>query len=89
MVLATLVLVFAMPQVDDTAKVKNDLAAVSADSSATSANSTKDTTLIAAALPSAPAAKVAADPIAPVPAAQPFLPAKPVFTRPRETPRQR
>lgn len=88
MVLATLVLVFAIPQMDDTAKVKNDLpAAVSTESSASSSNSAKDATLVAAALPSAPAPSAAA--IAPATPAQPFQPAKPVFTRPRETPRQR
>ena len=87
MVIATLVLVFAMPQTSDAAKVKNDLsAAVSTESSATASSSAKDTTLVAAALPSAPAPKAA---IAPATPAQPFQPAKPVFTRPRETPTQR
>ncbi len=85
MVIATLVLLFSIPQMDDTAKVVNDSPAVASDSS------TKDSTLVASALPSAPAPKVKADPepITPNAAAQPFLPAKPVFTRPRETPRQR
>ena len=85
MVIATLLLLFSIPQMDDTAKVVNDSPAVASDSS------TKDSTLVASALPSAPALKVKADvePIAPNAAAQPFLAAKPVFTRPRETPRQR
>ena len=85
MVLATLVLLFSIPQMDDTAKVVNDLPAVAPDSA------TKASTLVAAALPSAPAPKVKADaePITPNPSVQPFRPGKPVFTRPRETPRQR
>ena len=85
MVIATLLLICSIPQMDDTAKVVNDSPAVVADSTA------KDSALVASALPSAPTPKVKADaePIAPNPAAQPFQPVKPVFTRPRETPRQR
>ena len=85
MVIATLVLLCSIPQMDDTAKVVNDSPAVVSD------RATKDSTLVASALPSAPAPKVKADaePITPNAAAQPFLPVKPVFTRPRETPRQR
>ncbi len=85
MVIATLLLICSISQMDDTAKVVNDSPAVASDSS------TKDSTLVASALLSAPAPKVKADvePIAPNAAAQPFLAAKPVFTRPRETPRQR
>ena len=92
MVIATLVLLCSVPQMDDTAKVVvvNDTPAVVSESA------TKDSTLVASALPSAPVPKMKADvePITPniVPnpgAAQPFLPAKPVFTRPRETPGQR
>ena len=85
MVIATLVLLFSIPQMDDTARVVNNPPAVVSDSS------TKDSTLVAAALPSAPAPKVKADAelVAPNAAAQPFLPVKPVFTRPRETARQR
>src|SRR5258708_38858906 len=85
MVLATLLLICSIPQMDDTAKVVNDLPAVSSDSA------TKDSTLVAAALPSAPAPKIKADPepIALSPAAQPLQPIKPVFTGPRDTPRQR
>ena len=76
MVLATLLLICSIPQMDDTAKVVNDLPAVSSDSA------TKDSTLVAAALPSAPAPKVKADaePIGLSPAAQPLQPIKPVFT---------
>jgi hypothetical protein len=85
MVIATMLLMFAIPQMDDTAKVVNDLPAVAANSAA------KDSTLVASALPSAPAPKVKADAEAIIPnaAAQPFQPIKPVITRPRETPRQR
>jgi len=85
MVLATLLLICSIPQMDDTAKVVNDSPAVAADSTA------KDSTLVAASLPSAPAPKVRADaePIVPSTAAQPFLAIRPVTTRPRETPRQR
>ena len=85
MVIATLLLICSIPQMDDTAKGVNDSPAAVSDST------TKESTLIASELPSAPTPKVKADaePIAPNPAAQPFQPVKPVFTRPRETPRQR
>jgi hypothetical protein len=85
MVLATLVLLLSIPQMDDTAKVVNDLPAVATDSA------TKDSTLVASALPSAPAPKLKTDAEAFTlnAAAQPFQPVKPVLTRPRETPRQR
>ncbi len=84
MVIAALFLICSIPPMDDTAKVVNDTPAVASDSA------TKDSTL-AASLPSAPAPKVKADlePITPNSTAQPFLPVKPVLTRPRETPRQR
>jgi hypothetical protein len=89
MVIATILLICSIPQMDDTAKVVSDLPAVAADSA------TKDSTLVAA-LPSAPAPKAKADAelitpnIAPnAGAAQPFQPVRPVLTRPRETPRQR
>jgi len=84
MVITAFLLICSVPQMEDTAKVVNDSPAVVSDSAA------KDSTLIAS-LPSAPAPKVSADPepITPNPAAQPFRPVKPVFTRPRETPRQR
>ena len=85
MVIATLLLICSIPQMDDTAKVVNDSPAVVSDST------TKESTLIASELPSAPTPKVKAEaePITPNPAAQPFQPVKPVFTRPRESPRQR
>ena len=88
MVLATLLLICAMPQTDDTAKVVNNSPAVVSESAA------KEPILVAS-LPPAPAPKVKADlePIAPNitpnPAGQPFLAVKPVILRPRETPRQR
>jgi hypothetical protein len=84
MVIATLLLICSIPQMDDTAKVASDSPA------AVSNNATKDSTLVAS-LPSAPTPKVKPDlePVAANPAAQPFLPVKPVFTRPRETGRQR
>jgi hypothetical protein len=84
MIIATLVLLCSIPQMDDTAKVVNDSPAATSDSA------TKESTLVAS-LPSAPAPKVKADaePITPNAAAQPFQPVRPVFTRPRETPRQR
>jgi len=84
MVIAALLLICSIPQMDDTAKVVNDSPAVASD------NTTKDSILVAS-LPSAPEPRTKADPepIAPNLAAQPFLPVKPVFTRPRETPRQR
>jgi hypothetical protein len=84
MVILTLVLLCSIPQKDDTARVVNDLPAVAADSA------TKDSTL-AASLPSAPAPKVKSDPepFTPNATAQPFRPVKPVFSRPRETPRRR
>jgi hypothetical protein len=84
MVIATLLLICSIPQMDDTARVVNDSPVVATNSA------TKDSTLVAA-LPSAPAPKVKADAelITPNPVAQPYLPAKPVLTRPREMPRQR
>src|SRR5260370_5397804 len=84
MVLATLLLICSIPQVDDPAKVVNESPAIASE------GASKDAILVAS-LPSAPVSKVKADaePIAPNPAVQPFLPVKPVLTRPRETPRQR
>src|SRR5260370_8686234 len=83
MIIATLLLICSIPQLDDTTKVVNDTPAV------VSASATKESTLVAS-LPSAPAPKVKADfePFAPNPAARPFQPLKPVFTRPRATARQ-
>ncbi len=99
MVLAALLLMCAVPQLDDNAKVANGTPAavsgsakVSNDTPATvSGDASKDSTLTAsAALPSAPTPKPAdAEAIQPNSPAQPFQPIKPVITRPRETPRQR
>ena len=86
MVIATLLLICFIPQMDDTAKVVNEPPAVVSD------KATKDSTLVASsALPSAPEPKAKADaePIAPNPAAQPFVAVRPAIVGPRETPRQR
>ena len=84
MVIAALLLICSIPQMDDAAKMVNDSPAASSD------GATKEATLVAS-LPSAPGPKIDAElePITANPAAQPFQPVKPVFTRPRETPRQR
>jgi hypothetical protein len=84
MVLATLVLLCSIPQMDDTAKVLNESPALASDSA------TKDSAP-PASLPVAPTPKIKADPqpILPNPAVTPFEPVKPVITRPRETHRQR
>ena len=92
MVLATLLLLCAMPQGDDAAKVaeaSNANAGRQVLSASVSDSSSKDT-LSAAVLPSAPEPKVKpeAEPAPLRSAAQPFLPVRPV-TRPVETPRQR
>lgn len=91
MVLATLLLLCAMPPGDDAAKVaaaSNANADRQALSAPVSDSATKDT-LTAAVLPSAPEPKVKPE-AEPAPlrsaAAQPFLPVRP---RPVETPRQR
>lgn len=93
MVLATLLLLCAMPQADDAAKVA---AASSANadrqvlSASVSDSASKDNLTAAAVLPSAPDPKVKPE-VEPAPlrsAAQPFMPFRPV-TRPVETPRQR
>ena len=92
MVLATLLLMCAMPQGDETAKAARASNA-SADrqvlSASVSDNGSKDTTT-AAVLPAAPEPKVKpeADPAPLRSAAQPFMPLRPV-TRPVETARQR
>jgi hypothetical protein len=94
MVLATLLLICSIPQMDDTAKVvaaSKENAERPAVPAATSDSNSKDTVLTAS-LPSAPVAKVKAADLEPVSlraAGQPFQPVKPVLTRPRETPRQR
>ena len=93
MVLATLLLICSIPQMDDAAKAvvaSKENAERPAVPAANSDNNSKDGTLVAA-LPSAPVAKVKAEPepISLRAAGQPFQPVKPVLTRPRETPRQR
>ena len=84
MLIATILLLFPFPQTGAVAKAVDDLPA------AVSNDSTKDTSP-SASLPAAPAPKLKAglEPITPSASAQPFQPIKPVFTRPRETPRQR
>jgi len=82
MVLEALLLIASIPQMDDAAKAVSETPAVAADSS------TKDSSS-PSALPSMPTAKVDAAAILPAAPAQPFLPVKPVYTRPRETHRQR
>jgi hypothetical protein len=92
MVLATLLLICSVPQMDDTARVvdSNADAERPAVPAANSDSNSKDATLTAS-LPSAPVAKVKADlePVYLRAAGQPYQPVKPVLTRPYETPRQR
>ena len=93
MVLATLLLLCAMPQADDSVKAgaapntNSDRQVLSA---TVSDRATKDSVTVAAVLPSAPEPKVKpeAEPAPLRATAQPFLPVRPV-TRPVETPRQR
>jgi len=92
MVLAAVLLVCAVPQADDTAKVvatSNTNVERQILPSTLTDSSSKEVT-IAAALPSAPEpkAKPEAEPAALRPASQPFLPVRPV-TRPVESPAQR
>jgi hypothetical protein len=84
MVLATLLLICSIPQMDDTAKVVIDPSVVASD------GATKDSAL-PESLPAAPTPKVGAEvqPIVPNRAAMPFEPLKPVITRPRETRQQK
>ncbi len=89
MVLATLLLICAMPQLDDAAKAVADSNApvvLPAHPAVSSDSAAKDSPA-AVSLPSAPEPKVKPD-VEPA-ALQPFQPVKPVLTRPRETPRQR
>jgi hypothetical protein len=93
MVLAALLLICSIPQMDDTAKVVVDSKPAAdrlAAPAASFESASKEPTLVAS-LPSAPAPKVKTDAalVEPNPAVQPFQPVKPVLTRPRETPRQR
>jgi hypothetical protein len=88
MVIAAILLICSIPQMDDAAKAVNEIPAVTADSN----NASKDPTLVASnSLPSAPTPKVNADaePIIPNAAAQPLQPIRPAILRPRETPTQR
>jgi len=84
MVLATLVLLCAVPQTDDGAKVPANLSATDVDSTS------KDSTA-KEALPSAPEPKVRseAEPAALLSAAEPFEPVRARAPRPGESPRQR
>src|SRR5258708_21781059 len=81
MVVAALLLICSIPQMDDVARVVNDSPAIVSDSA------TRDSVALASA--PAPKVKTDAEPIAPSPAGLPFQPVKPVYTRPQETPRQR
>lgn len=96
MVLATLLLLCPMPQGDEAARATaasnadadRQLLSASVSDSATSNSATKDSTVAAPALPSAPEPKAKPE-VEPAPlrsAAQPFLA---VRQRPLETPRQR
>jgi hypothetical protein len=93
MVLAALLLVMSIPQVDDAAKAANVSAATveRSNSSTELSDSNKEDVSAIASLPSAPAPKVKTDAEAmePNPAAQPFQPVKPALKAMRETPRQR
>jgi hypothetical protein len=82
MILEALLLIVSIPQMDDAAKAVSKTPAVSADST------TKDSSSVSV-LPAMPTPKADAAAIQPAAPAQPFLPVKPVFTRPRETQRQR
>jgi len=91
MVLATLLLLCAMPQGDDVAKAaaaSNANAGGQVLSATIPDSATKDSTTVTAALPSAPEPKVKpeAEPAPLRSAAQPFMPVRP---RTIETPRQR
>ena len=83
MILEALLLVCSIPQMDDAAKVADDSPAVASDSKAKDSSASTPSS----ALPAMPTPKADAEAIQP--AVQPFLPVKPVFARPRETPKQR
>lgn len=92
MVIAALLLICSIPQMDDSAKVVADsnAAAVRPASPAVASDSASKDSILVASLPSAPTPKVKPDAaIEPNPAAQPFQPVRPVYTRRGETPRQR
>src|SRR5882762_2221661 len=82
MVLEALLLICSIPQMDDAAKAVSDNPAVASESA------TKDSS-VSSVLPAMPMPKSNAEAIQPAAPAQPFLPVKPVFARPRETHRQR
>ena len=93
MVLAALLLICSIPQMDDTSKAENSSTVVAERSNSTvevSANFAKETAETAP-LPSAPIPKVKTDAeaILPSTSVEPYRPVKPVLTRPRETKRQR
>src|SRR2546427_4619309 len=82
MILEALLLIVSIPQMDDAAKAVSDTPAVAANSTTKDSSSTSE-------LPAMPTPKADAAAILPAAPAQPFLPVKPVYTRPRETHRQR
>ena len=82
MVLEALLLVVSIPPMDAAAKVNSDSPTVAADSAAKASSSVSE-------LPAMPTPKADAEAILPAAPAQPFLPVKPAYTRPRETHRQR
>ena len=81
MILEALLLIVSIPQMDDAVKAVSETPAVTAESSSKDSSS-------ASMLPAMPTPKAEAA-IQPAAPAQPFLPVKPVYTRPRETHRQR
>ena len=82
MVLEALLLIVSIPQMDDVVKAVSETPAVAADSTTKESSSTS-------VLPAMPIPKADAEAILPAAPAQPFLPMKPAYTRPRETHRQR
>jgi hypothetical protein len=89
MVLAALLLVCSIPQMDDAAKLGSDFPAAASETK--TADSKTNDASASAGLPAMPTPKVKSDAEAatPNPAGQPFQPVKPAFTRLQETPRQR
>jgi hypothetical protein len=81
MIFEALLLIASIPQMDDAVKAVSETPAVTAESSSKDSSS-------ASTLPAMPTPKAEAA-IQPAAPAQPFLAVKPVFTRPRETHRQR
>ncbi len=82
MVLEALLLIVSIPQMEDVVKAVSETPAVAADSTTKESSSTS-------VLPAMPIPKADAEAILPAAPAQPFLPMKPAYTRPRETHRQR